>query len=398
VSNSSFAHTIKGLESKLTGYTMPVIIRAAWAILISRYTSSSDVVFGTTVMGRQGLLSAAEHIVGPTIATLPLRQKIDPRITVEGLLSKIHMQANEMVPFEHMGLSWIRRLLQNSGYNGDFQTLLVIQPKEYASPIRNAQLLFDEDVDNPEHGVNSGWQSMNTYAMTVECQLGYEDAVIRVSFDSKIIDQQQVKRIMKQLEFVIHQLCAHRRESSKLLADVDVTSEQDVQDIWKWNETHYESVNVCPHELISKTVRRQPDAIAICAWDGNFSYRQLEDLSDRLAFHLLDLGVKSTMILPLVFEKSKWTAVAQMATMKAGAAVVVMDPVTPQARLSSIVSQIDSRMILSSKQSHDLADNLVKDASVIVIDEENSEKWAPRPSHELPTVDPSSQLFLIFTS
>ena len=53
----------------------------------------------------------------------------------------------------------------------------------------------------------------------------------------KRIDQQQVKRIMKQLEFVIHQLCAHRRESSKLLADVDVTSEQDVQDIWKWNET-----------------------------------------------------------------------------------------------------------------------------------------------------------------
>ena len=84
--------------------------------------------------------------------------------------------------------------------------------------------------------------------------------------------------------------------------------------------------------------------------------------------------------------------------MKAGAAVVVMDPVTPQARLSSIVSQIDSRMILSSKQSHDLADNLVKDAIVIVIDEENSEKWAPHPSRELPTVDPSSQLFLIFTS
>ena len=122
VSNSSFAHTIKGLESKLTGYTMPVIIRAAWAILISRYTSSSDVVFGTTVMGRQGLLSGAEHVVGPTIATLPLRQKIDPRMTVEGLLSKVHMQANEMVPFEHMGLFWIRRLLQNSGYNGDFQT------------------------------------------------------------------------------------------------------------------------------------------------------------------------------------------------------------------------------------------------------------------------------------
>lgn len=398
VSDSSFSHTIKGLDSKLTGYTMPVIIRAAWAILISRYTSSSDVVFGTTVMGRQGLLSGGEHIVGPTIATLPLRQEIDPRMTVEGLLSKVNTQALEMVPFEHMGLSWIRRLLQNSGYNGDFQTLLVVQPKEYASPIRNAQMLFEEDAENPDHGVNSGWQSMNTYAMTVECQLGSEDAAIRVSFDSKIIDQQQVKRVMKQLEFVIHQLCGHRQESTKFLADVVVTSEQDIQDIWQWNGTQYESVNVCPHELISETVRRQPDATAICAWDGDFSYRQLEDLSDRLAFYLLDLGVDSTMILPLVFEKSKWTAVAQMATMKAGAAAVVMDPVTPQARLSSIASQIECRFILSSKQSHDRAGNLVQDAMVIVVDTENSDKWVPHSSRKLPTVDPSSLLFLIFTS
>jgi non-ribosomal peptide synthetase component F len=193
-------------------------------------------------------------------------------------------------------------------------------------------------------------------------------------------------------------LCTHRRDSSKKLTDVEVTSGKDLENIWKWNATQYQPVNASPHELISETVVRQPTAPAICAWDGELSYGQLEDITTSLAFHLLDLGVNSATTVPLVFEKSMWTAVAELATMKTGAAAVAMDSTQPEARLTSIVSQIDCKIILSSWQNRDMAHRLAKGAPVVILDKANSEKWLPDHTRKLPSVDPSSQLCLIFTS
>ena len=48
----------------------------------------------------------------------------------------------------------------------------------------------------------------------------------------------------------------------------------------------------------------RPVAQAIFAWDGDLIYGQLDNLSTRLAHHLLHLGVGPGTLVPLCFEKS----------------------------------------------------------------------------------------------
>lgn len=73
----SLQHEIEGLcVNKQTPHTLPTHIYLAWALLISHYTDSPDVVYGTTLSGRNTSVLIIENMVGQTITTLPLRVKL----------------------------------------------------------------------------------------------------------------------------------------------------------------------------------------------------------------------------------------------------------------------------------------------------------------------------------
>lgn len=96
-----------------------------------------------------------------------------------------------------------------------------------------------------------------------------------------------------------------------ILVDSDVTvgnlnylSKRDMQQILSWNSAPLDKVERCIHEVIQDQVRLRPDSEAVCAWDGNFSYCELDEISDRLANRLVQLDVGPEVRVPLCFEKS----------------------------------------------------------------------------------------------
>ena len=104
-------------------------------------------------------------------------------------------------------------------------------------------------------------------------------------------------------------------------------------------------------------------------------------------------GVTPGMIVPLCFEKSKWTVVAVLGVLKAGAAFVFLDAETqPEARLRAIVEQANATVICSSVQNQDLSQTFR--AAVVVVGPGS----LAEASATLPPVDPTSPLYLNFTS
>ncbi|KAG6038310.1 putative NRPS-like protein biosynthetic cluster [Claviceps citrina] len=111
--------------------TIPTVIRTAWALLQATHTGRNDVVYGATVTGRQAVVPGINRIIGPTIATVPVRVFLDWNATTAGtLFSTMQSQALESVPFEQMGLQNIRKLGEDAEIACSFQMLLVIQPDE----------------------------------------------------------------------------------------------------------------------------------------------------------------------------------------------------------------------------------------------------------------------------
>jgi amino acid adenylation domain-containing protein/non-ribosomal peptide synthase protein (TIGR01720 family) len=152
----------------------------------------------------------------------------------------------------------------------------------------------------------------------------------------------------------------------------------------------------CIHQVFSQRVRESPDSEAVCGWDQQFSYSELDTLSSRLAFRLVSLNVGSEVLVPLCFEKSAWTIVAMMAVLKAGGAFVPLDPSYPVKRLQQIIRQTGANLILTSPQYIDLCRPLIRivlPVSSSMIDELPALSDAASFSSQ-----PSSAAYVIFTS
>jgi non-ribosomal peptide synthetase component F len=157
------------------------------------------------------------------------------------------------------------------------------------------------------------------------------------------------------------------------------------------------------HEIISEQALLQPSKTAIEAWDGSLTYAQVESYSDELAQNLVLLEHAPKPIIPVLFEKSRWTIVAVLAVMKAGACFALLDPAQPEGRLKVIIQQINANLVVSSKTQATLAARIAPSATIIPISESKFEKlYRPvveqLPNTSLPSVSPHAPLYIQFTS
>lgn len=95
-------------------------------------------------------------------------------------------------------------------------------------------------------------------------------------------------------------------------------------------------------------VRRHPALLAVSAHDGELTYRDLDDLSTRLANAIIQQGVQPHSIIMILIEKSMWVPVAQIAVMKCGCASTVLGASLTFQRHQSIAGLAQPSTILTS--------------------------------------------------
>lgn len=179
-------------------------------------------------------------------------------------------------------------------------------------------------------------------------------------------------------------------------ADAPLLSEMDRRQLEDWNRVVPARVEGCVHHLIAEQCRALPDAPAVCAWDGDFTYSQLDRESSALAAHLAGLGVRPEVFVPLLFEKSRWTTVAMLGVMKAGGGFVLLDPSHPRARLQSICRAVSADIAIASASQAAIAEQFVTRVVALGLDktrccESHSDQMAP-------SVAPNNALYAVFTS
>ncbi|GFP57379.1 nonribosomal peptide synthetase lcsA [Trichoderma asperellum] len=383
------------LDMKNSTITVATVVRSAWAIVLARYCDSDDVTFGTTISGRQAPVPEIIEIAGPIIATVPVRICINRQQPIPDFLQAVQKQALEMTAFEQYGLQNIAKLGENARDACDFSSLLVVQPMQYLDSTSNeGDLLFSTDLG--ADGVADTVQNYFSYPLVVQAHL-YDDYVkLVLIYDSKVIPETQLVALSHQIGHVMTQL---NNSSSATLETVSVFSPHDVQKATSFNATIPEVVNACMHELIENQSKLNPSAPAVVAWDGNFTYSELNSAANKLAHHLINAyGVKLNDFVHVCFEKSAWYIVSIIAISKVGATWVPLDPFLPEQQLRSIVSQTKATLALVSPGNVELCSSLVD--NVIEVTTDLDITLPGQDGVQSPNVSVSSQTaaYVLFTS
>ncbi|KAI0856054.1 peptide synthetase [Xylaria cubensis] len=218
-----------------TGTTIATIIRGAWALLVSRYIASSDVVFGETFTGRNAPIPGVEEIEGPMIATVPVRVAVDPDATIAEYLQEIHDQSVAGIPHEHFGLQHIRRLSPDAREACELRTGIVMHPSTADEDAgQGAKKVADGFVPAGDTEAAQEALKFNTYALMLVCSLDPQGFLIMASFDSKTVTSPQMEKILTQLGQLTQQFIEN---PSLQCGKLDIMSQDDINELVQLSRT-----------------------------------------------------------------------------------------------------------------------------------------------------------------
>lgn len=338
--------------------TPATVMRAAWALVVHNHTNPGspdiDATYGATVSGRSlSGLSDADSIVGPLMATIPIRLRSTQQSRVREMLSQTQAFYAKSMPHEQLGLEEIKSLSEDAAAACDFQSLLVIQG-----------INIDKEID-PEIWSRSNASMapmMLSQALVLELTPSTDSVYeAKINFDPYAVDRAQVQLLLAQFEQVVAQLFQGLVNEAMLVSDIEYVSLADLDRLTAWHQQQQlVSSNLTLHDLLSESMSHRPESEAVVADDLLLSHSELDRQATRLAARLQTSGLTAGRNVLLSFEKNPWSIVGMLAILKAGCAFVPVDPSTPPERAAYIAKQVDATFAVTSPAQQPRFTELVK--------------------------------------
>ena len=177
---------------------------------------------------------------------------------------------------------------------------------------------------------------------------------------------------------------------------VDLTTQRDLDHMQRWNSPFPHKVDACVHDLVLQHAKSSPQSLALCSWDGDTTYHQLDALSLQLARHLISAGIKRETLAPVCFRKSRYAVIAMVAILRAGGAFVPLDPSHPKDRLKAIIEKAKAKIVIASPETAHLFQGTV--ATVIQVSSSMLKSMDQKLEYDVPNVWPDNAAFVLFTS
>ncbi|MCU0287470.1 MAG: condensation domain-containing protein, partial [Acidobacteria bacterium] len=339
--------------------TLASIFYSAWGILLQKYGSSEDVVFGTTVSGRSTEVNGIEDMVGLFINTIPLRIITYPDETIIEAIYQVDHILHEREEFEHTPLIDILGRYAARSNLALFDTIMVIE-----------NYPLDDRLIPP--GCALAIQSYDMAEMThYDLSIGimpFRGIEIKFSFKEGIFQRETIMHLAGHFKSIIKTMIEY---PETMLSQLEIISNDEKNRIlYEFNNTAVEyPVNKTIHQLFEKQADRAPDYIALhgcmIAWmDGevgaaprvcpsrnvSLTYRQLDEQSNRLAGLLIEKGVLPDNIVGIKIERSVEMIIGILGILKAGGAYLPIDPSYPQERIEYMLKDSGTKILLTDDE------------------------------------------------
>jgi surfactin family lipopeptide synthetase C len=370
-------------EEKLT---LNTVAQAAWALLLSRYSDGDDVVFGITVSGRPATLPGVESMVGLFINTLPLRVRVPAQTPVISWLKALQIQVSEMMQFEYcslvdiQGWSEVPRGLPLFENIFVFENLLGVDT--YQAPSSNVH--FSED---------RGFGSLTGYPLTILVTPA-EKLTIKVIYARSWCEEQTVRQMLGHFRQILETLPESKTTAVARFSMLSKVEREQI--LVQWNSTATADSHSSIQQRFEAQVEAAPDTVALISNSEAMTYADLNRSANQLAHHLRSLGAGPDARVGICLERGRQLVIGVLATLKAGAASVPLDPEYPRDRLRHILESSECQILLTSET---LLESLPETAITNLCLDRDWNRVASEPNHNPQNQSDAQNLaYVLYTS
>ena len=312
------------------------IFHLAWALVLARVSGRDDVVFGTVLSGRMRGGSGGAPAPGLFINTLPVRIAMGEENVLNGL-RHTHTLLSQLLLHEHAPLALAQRCSALAA----------------PIPLFSSMLNYRQDAAVKAHALLEGMQWLDfeersNYPLSLSVdQLG-EGFALTVQVVAGIDPQRVCTYMHTALERVVD---AWGNVPATPLRSLDVMPEAERHRLLvEWNDTSADYPrDQSIQQLFEVQAARAPEAIAVACEGGELSYGELNARANRLAHHLISLGVGPETLVGVCLERSAALIVGLLGILKAGGAYVPLDPNYPPARLAFMLTDTQAPVLLTQE-------------------------------------------------
>jgi amino acid adenylation domain-containing protein len=306
-------------QLRASGLDLTALLQGSWALLLSRYSGSQDIVFGV----QRGLPEQ-----WPMPSLVPMRVRVAPDSGLSSWLTDLQGQW-ETLHSHPCELESIQGWSEVPG----------------TVPLMESLLVLPETAGEP---AESEFAHYPLRAMAVVDA----NVSLRIHYDRTRFDDASMTRLLGHWQTI---LTAMVTDPSQVLGDVPwLTAVERDQLVVEWNATQVEyPQDASIHQVFEAQVARSPEAIALIypavgqRPEVCLTYRQLNDRANHLAAHLQQLGVGTETFVAIMMARSVEMMVAILGILKAGGVYVPLDPAYPEDRLAFMLEDTQAPVLLT---------------------------------------------------
>ncbi|MEY9381379.1 amino acid adenylation domain-containing protein, partial [Rhizobium leguminosarum] len=347
-------------QARRLGVSLASLCHLAWAQVVALSSGREQVVFGTVLFGRMHAGAGADRAMGLFMNTLPLRLDLD-ETGVEESVRIAHARLAELLSHEHASLALAQRCSDIAAPAPLFSALLNYR--------HNTPAMAGEGTSDVLSGMEwLGDEERTNYPLT----LSVDDFGQELGLTADAVEPISADRICGYMQRALEQLVdALEQAPDRPVRELDILpAEERSYLLEELNRTEADyPLDLCVHELFEAQVRRAPDAVALVFEEQSISYGALNADANRLAHHLIELGVRPDQPVAICVERSPAMVVGLLAILKAGGAYVPLDPAYPSGRLRQLLDDAGPRLLLCDATGRAaLGAEAIADLSVVDLD------------------------------
>jgi len=313
-----------------------VLLLAAYAVLLHRYSGQADFIVGCPVSNRNR--SELEPLIGFLPNTLPLRIQMngDPSfLTLVRDLRELTAEAfaNAEAPFEAITDA---AASSRSGHNPLFQVAFMMQEQP------PARMTFG-DVEITPLDLDLG---------TAKCDLtlvganGPGGLSLAFEYSADLFAPPTIRRMAGHFQTLLAEIAANPDQRVSAIPLMSWSEKQQVLVDWSRTRTT-EPDSRCLHQLVEQHAALDPEAPALWFSSAITTYAELNRRANRIAYSLLERGAGPDALVAIALRRSPDLIATILGVLKAGAAYLPLALDHPAERISFQIEDAKPMMLLT---------------------------------------------------
>jgi amino acid adenylation domain-containing protein len=374
--------------AKTMGCTVYHVLLAAYYTLLYRVSGQSDLVVGTPVHGRQQV--EVFELLGNFINVVALRQKLDPAMKFVQLVERVKAMTTEAMthsdlPFENIVAAL--KLTRDPG----------------RTPLYNAMFFYqDQSLQRIQFG-STAVEHLRLPNTTVDTDLILwveryaQNTYAGFNFRLDLWEQGTMESLAQSFRQLLDALLANPEQDLTQSLLVSPAQQEDLI------RTRNQSSLPAPAEktlpaILEKRARLAPEQIVVRDLNSEgLTWSELDKRSRQLAQVLRQKGVQPGSVVGICHSRKLELIVGMLATLRAGAAYLPLDPNFPVDRLNYMVDDAKTKLILTESSLVDLL--RATPVPFLCLDKDKSSWSALDPALDQgPLPAPTDLAYIIYTS